>query len=79
MYLNTAIRKRIIGLMQEREWAANHLALRAWIHRSGLNKFLRKDTTIIRIETIELLCEACNITLEDFFASPLFKDVEVRD
>lgn len=79
MYLNTAIRKRIIGLMQEREWTANHLALQAGIHRSGLNKFLRKDTASIKIETIELLCEACNITLEEFFASPLFKDVEVKD
>jgi len=79
MYLNTAIRKRIIGLMKERNWSANHLSLQAGIHRSGLNKFLRKDTSSIKIETIELLCEACGITLEEFFASPLFKDVQVKD
>lgn len=79
MYLQTAIRKRIISLMKENHLNANQLALQAGISRSTINKFIRQDTSSIKIETIELVCEAFNITLEEFFSSPLFKDVEVKD
>ena len=40
---------------------------------------LRQETKGIKIETIALICEALNITLEEFFADPLFKDVQVKD
>jgi len=79
MYLQTAIRKKIIKLMEENHINANQLAFKAGIARSGINKFVRQKTKAIKIETIELICEALNITLEEFFADSLFKDVQVKD
>ena len=79
MYLQTAIRKKIIKLMEETHINGNQLAFKAGIARSGINKFIRQETKGIKIETIALICEALNITLEEYFADPLFKDVQVKD
>ena len=79
MELNEAIRLRIIELIKQNKTNGNALALKCGISRSSINRFLNKKHKSIKIETITLIAQAFNITLQDFFNSSLFYDVEVID
>ena len=79
MILQDAIRQRLQELMSSNNLNGNKLSLNSGISRSCINKFLRKSTKSIKIESIELICEALNITLADFFNAPIFRDIEVKD
>lgn len=79
MELSEAIRLRIQNLMEIYEVNGNKLALSSGFYRSTINKFLRKQTKSMKIETITLICQSLNITLKDFFDDKLFDNVEVTD
>ncbi len=79
MYLSKAIQLRLKYLMDVKKINGNKLALASGIDRSTINKFLREQTSSIKIETITLICQALDITLKDFFDDKLFNDVEVND
>ena len=79
MYLSNAMRLRLNNLIKENHTNANKLALEAGINRSNINRFLRGQNKSIKIESITLICQALNITLDEFFSDEVFKDVEVED
>lgn len=79
MELFEAIRLRILELIKIHDTNGNEVSLKSGIDCSTLNKFLKGTHKSIKIETITLICQTFNITLEDFFRSPLFNDIEVKD
>lgn len=79
MDLSNAMRLRIKQLIEENDSNGNKLALSSGINRSNINRFLRGKNKFITIESITLICQACNITLNDFFDNSLFIDVDVND
>lgn len=79
MDLSNAIRLRISNLIEENNLNGNKLALSSGINRSNINRFLRGKNKSITIESITLICQACNITLKDFFDDKVFIDVDVID
>lgn len=78
MDLKEAIRLRIKELIKENNTNANKLSLDCGLSRSTIRKFLKSNRSI-KIETITLICQALNISLTEFFNSPLFDDIEVID
>lgn len=79
MSLQDAIRTRLVNLMELYKVNGNKLALRGGFTRSCINKFIRKETKILELQTIALICEALNIKLVDFFNDSLFDNVEIDD
>ena len=79
MDLSNAMRLRIKQLIEENDSNGNKLALSSGINRSNINRFLRGKNKSITIESITLICQACNISLKDFFDNSLFIDVDVND
>ena len=71
MELNKAIRLRIIELIKEYNTNPNRLSLSCGLSRSTIPKFLNNHRSI-KIETITLICQSLNISIADFFDSPLF-------
>lgn len=79
MDLSDALRKRIKNLIDENNINGNKLALSSGMNRSNINRFLRKQNKSITIESITLIAQSLNMTLQEFFNDKVFDDVEVKD
>lgn len=76
MYLSSAVRQRIINLLQEKEMTLWSLFKKSGVPISTLSYFMNEKRNLISLTTLLHICEGFNITLKDFFDDPLFKDVE---
>ena len=82
MLLNEAIKLRLEHLMKEKNINSKYkVSCDAGINPSLLNDFFRNRTLYPRLDTLYLICEGMNITLEEFFSDPLFniENIEVKD
>ena len=79
MDLSDALRIRIKNLIDENNINGNKLALSSGMNRSNINRFLRKQNKSITIESITLIAQSLNMTLQEFFNDKVFDDVEVKD
>lgn len=82
MLLNEAIKLRLENLMKEKNINSKYeISCDAGINPSLLNDFFRNRTLYPRIDTLYLICEGMNITLEDFFKDPMFniENIEIKD
>ena len=60
------INKKILSLCDQREWSTYELAMRANISHSTLNSCINRDTAP-KIDTLQRICDAFEITLAQFF------------
>lgn len=82
MLLNEAIKTRLENLMEQKEINSKYeVSCDAGLNPSLLNDFFRSRTLYPRIDTLYLICEGMNITLEEFFKDPMFniENIEVKD
>mgnify|MGYP003452899460 CR=1 FL=1 len=82
MLLNEAIKLRLENLMKEKEISSKYeISCDAGLNPSLLNDFFRSRTLYPRIDTLYLICEGMNITLEEFFKDPMFniENIEIKD
>lgn len=74
--LEQAIRKRIISLAKERNITINKVSTLSGLPHTTLLSFMNNDTHDPRISTLLHICEAFEITLNDFFNDKLFENVK---
>lgn len=82
MLLNEAIKTRLKNLMEEKNISSKYeISCDAGLNPSLLTDFFRSRTLYPRIDTLYLICEGMNITLEEFFKDPLFniENIEIKD
>lgn len=82
MQLNEAIRIRLENLMKEKGKISKYqLSCDAGLNPSIINDFFRNKISYPRINTLYLICEGLNITLEEFFKDSLFdiENIEIID
>lgn len=81
MQLNDAIKLRLEQLMKECNMSKYQLSCNAGLNPSQLNDFFRGRISYPRIDTLYLLCEGMDITLDEFFRDALFsiENIEVKD
>ena len=79
MYLSTAVRKRIYELCDERNLTINKLCTISGITQSTLANINSRQNANLNILTIMRICRGLNITLQDFFNSPLFNTDKLED
>ncbi|MGN0820109.1 MAG: helix-turn-helix domain-containing protein [Christensenellaceae bacterium] len=77
MRLVDAVYARIIDLVKERQITVNALANISGIPRSTIVTMTRSTT--VKLSTIYGICDGLNITLQDFFNSPLFAHENITD
>ena len=66
---------RIYELCDERGITVNKLCLMSGVTQSTINNIVNKHNSATII-TIKKLCDGLDITIQDFFASDLFRDLE---
>ena len=76
MNIGTAVKERIIELCRERKITVNKLATISGVTQSTLNNIVSGRNNRTTISTIKKLCDGLDISIEEFFQSPLFCNLE---
>ena len=69
-------RLRLLELCEEKKLTVNHLALRSGVTQSTLNNIVSGRNRSTTVSTLKKLCDGLEITMVDFFRSPLFSQLE---
>ena len=76
MNIGEAVRRRILELCREEELTVNKLATVSGITQSTLNNIVSGRNNSTTVSTVKKICDGLNISIEEFFHSPLFRDLE---
>lgn len=76
MKLHEAVGKRILEFCNERKISPNKLCTMSGIIQSTINSIFSGRSQNPKLATIQYLCEGLNISLKDFFDSPLFENID---
>ena len=78
MSLEQAIRIRIYNLAKEKNITINKVSTLSGLPHTTLLSFMNEETHDPRISTLLHICEAFNISLNDFFKDELFNDIKAE-
>ena len=71
-----AIKTRILQLCEEKQFTIHKLAITSAVAPSSIKNILYGKSKNPGVVTIKMLCDGFGITLNEFFDSPLFHDLE---
>ncbi len=74
--INDAIRQRIKELVDDNKTTLTTLCLNSNLTPSTIFDFMAGKSQCPKVSTIKKLCFGAEITLKDFFDSPLFENLE---
>lgn len=76
MRISDAVRLRILELCKQNNITLNKLATICGITQSTLNNIISGRNSTTTVSTIQKICDGLEITILDFFSSPLFNNLE---
>jgi len=76
MRVNEAVKLRILDLCQEHHITLNKLSTICGITQSTLNNIISRRNATTTVSTIQKICDGLDITILQFFSSPLFDNLE---
>lgn len=76
MTIGEAVRQRIIQLCQEHDISINKLSSISGITQSTVNNIVSGRNNSTTVSKIKKLCDGLGITINEFFHSDLFKNLE---
>ena len=76
MRVNEAVKLRILDLCQQNNITLNKLSTICGITQSTLNNIISRPNATTTGSTIQKICDGMEITILDFFSSPLFNNLE---
>lgn len=71
-----AVAARFVELMKERGIKTNELATRSGVTPSSVYSMLDPRRKEVSVNLVKKLCDGLDITLGNFFSSPLFDELE---
>ena len=76
MNIGESVRERILELCRERDISINRLSSMSGVTQSTVNNIVSGRNRSTTISTIKKLCDGLGITIEEFFHSDLFRELE---
>ena len=76
MRVGEAVRARILELCHQHNITLNKLSTICGITQSTLNNIVSGRNSTTTVSTVQKICDGLEITILDFFTSPLFADLE---
>ena len=76
MEIGEAVRKRILELCRERNISINKLCSLSGVTQSTVNNIISGRNRSATISTIKKLCDGLDISIETFFCSDLFRNLD---
>ena len=74
MPLNEAISKRIIQLLEERNMTNYQLYIKSGIPKSTIGNLVNCTYDSVKLRVIHEICQGFEISITEFFNSPLFDE-----
>lgn len=71
-----AVKERILQLCRERDISVNKLSSMSGVTQSTVNNIVSGRNNSATVSTIKKLCDGLGITIEEFFQSELFRELE---
>lgn len=75
MTIGEAVKLRIFELCDERNITVNKLCMMSGVTQSTVNNIINRHSNTTT-STLKKLCDGLDITIQDFFDSDLFRDLE---
>ena len=72
----SAVRDRLIQLLDERRMSIHKLAMESAVAPSSIKNIIYGKSVNPGIVTIKMLCDGFGITLTEFFDTPEFRELE---
>ncbi|MBR4186487.1 MAG: helix-turn-helix transcriptional regulator [Clostridia bacterium] len=76
MRIGEAVRQRILELCEERGISVNKLSTISGVTQSTVNNIISGRNRSATVSTVKKLCDGLEISIEDFFRSELFRNLE---
>ena len=76
MNIGEAVREPIIELCRENDISINKLCTMSGVTQSTVNNIVSGRNNSATVSTIKKLCDGLGISIEDFFHSELFRNLE---
>ena len=76
MNVGEAVAERILELCRERNISVNRLCTLSGVTQSTVNNIVSLRNNSATVATVKKLCDGLDIDISEFFASPLFDDLE---
>ena len=76
MNIGEAVKLRILELCEENNITVNRLATVSGITQSTLNNIVSGRNNSTTVATVKKICDGLSISVEEFFASDIFKGLE---
>ena len=74
MQLNQAISKRLTELLAERNMTQYQLYMKSGVPKSTIGNLVNCTYDSMKLRVLHELCQGLEISIPDFFASPLFEE-----
>lgn len=74
MQLNKAVSTRLSELLSERNMTQYQLYMKSGVPRSTISNIMNCSYDSIKLRVIHELCQGLEISVSDFFQSPLFEE-----
>lgn len=76
MSIGEAVRLRILDLCHEHNLTVNHLCTMCGVTQSTVNNIVNRRNKSVTVSTIKKLCDGLDMTIQDFFNSPRFDNLD---
>ena len=76
MRVNEAVKMRILELCKQHNITLNKLSTICGITQSTLNNIISRPNATTTVSTVQKICDGLDITIIDFFSSPIFDNLE---
>ena len=74
MQLNKAVSTRLSELLSERNMTQHQLYMKSGVPRSTIGNIMNCSYDSVKLRVIHELCQGLEISVSDFFQSPLFEE-----
>ena len=74
--IGEAVRLRILELCDQKHLTVNKIATLSGVTQSTLNNIVSGRNNSTTVSTIKKICDGMNMTINEFFSSPLFDNLE---
>ncbi len=76
MVIGEAVKLRILELCKSKNITVNKLATISGITQSTLNNIVSNRNNSTTVSTVKKICDGLEISIEDFFCSDVFRNLE---
>lgn len=76
MTIGEAVKERILTICRERDISINKLCIDSGVTQSTVNNIINGRNHSTTISTIKKLCDGLDMTIEEFFSSEIFQNLE---